>query len=93
MTDRPTPPDTAAGERFALTTSRGFADWLAGTGGALAFTTYQGGKLFFLGLRLNRQVRSFTGAGPFLEISVEGAPDRELLRVFARWDVEVGGTR
>jgi len=43
--------DTAATPAFVLTTSRGFSDWLAGTGGALAFSTYQGGKLFFLGLK------------------------------------------
>jgi len=36
---------------FALTTSRGFNDWLAATGGSLAFSTYQGGKLFFPGLK------------------------------------------
>jgi uncharacterized protein (TIGR03032 family) len=38
-------------EAFALTTSRGFVAWLAGSGGSLAFTTYQAGKLFFLGVR------------------------------------------
>jgi uncharacterized protein (TIGR03032 family) len=43
-TDRPE-------EAFALTTSRGFPAWLAGTGGSIAFTTYQAGKLFFLGVR------------------------------------------
>ena len=36
---------------LALTTSRGFPRWLGAVGGALAFTTYQAGKLFFLGLR------------------------------------------
>lgn len=39
----------AAGERFALTVSRGFEQWLAGLGASLAFTTYQAGKIFFLG--------------------------------------------
>jgi uncharacterized protein (TIGR03032 family) len=38
-------------EKFALTTSRGFTSWLARAGGSIAFTTYQAGKLFFLGLR------------------------------------------
>ena len=38
-------------ERFALTSARGFINWLARTGGALAFTTYQAGKVFFLGLK------------------------------------------
>jgi len=31
--------------------SRMFADWLATTGGSLAFTTYQANKLFFLGTK------------------------------------------
>lgn len=36
-------------EKFALTTSRSFTSWLARSGGSIAFTTYQAGKLFFLG--------------------------------------------
>lgn len=36
---------------FSVTTSRGFTSWLAEVGGSLAFTTYQGGKIFFLGLK------------------------------------------
>lgn len=42
MADLPT-------EVFALTSSRHFPRWLASTGGGLAFSTYQAGKLFFLG--------------------------------------------
>ena len=34
---------------FTLTTSRGFTSWLDLVGGSLAFTTYQGNKVFFLG--------------------------------------------
>ena len=37
-------------EAFALTTSRGFVVWLASSG-SIAYTTYQGGKLFLLGIR------------------------------------------
>jgi uncharacterized protein (TIGR03032 family) len=40
-----------ATETFALTTSRGFTSWMARAGGSLAFTTYQAGKVFFLGLK------------------------------------------
>lgn len=36
-------------QRFALRASRGFPEWLAGIGGSLALTTYQAGKLLFLG--------------------------------------------
>ncbi len=36
---------------FELTTSRQFESWFAEQDASLAFTTYQAGKLFFLGLR------------------------------------------
>lgn len=36
---------------FALTTSRGFGSWLFSVGASLAFTTYQAGKIIFLGLK------------------------------------------
>jgi len=36
-------------EKFALTTSRGFTTRLS-RGGSVAFTTYQAGKVFSLGL-------------------------------------------
>ena len=36
-------------EKFALSSSRHFPSWLATTGGSIAFTTYQAGKLFLLG--------------------------------------------
>lgn len=36
-------------EGFALKASAGFADWLAEMGGSLVLTTYQAGKLLFLG--------------------------------------------
>ena len=47
MAVNPTPVD----EKFALTTSRHFPQWLAATGGGIAFTTYQAGKLFLLGIK------------------------------------------
>ena len=37
-------------EKFLLTTSRRFPQWLASTNSAIAFTTYQAGKLFLLGV-------------------------------------------
>lgn len=46
-------------ETFALSTSRGFESWLARSGGALAFTTYQAGKLFLLGLKRNGKLSVF----------------------------------
>jgi uncharacterized protein (TIGR03032 family) len=46
-------------EVFALTTSRAFPSWLARVGGSLAFTTYQAGKLFFLGLKAENKLAIF----------------------------------
>ena len=43
--------DTPALPAFVLTTSRGFPAWLHGIGGSIAFTTYQAGKIFFIGLK------------------------------------------
>jgi uncharacterized protein (TIGR03032 family) len=40
----------ASAPAFDLTTSRQFPEWLAEQGASLAFTTYQAGKLFFIGL-------------------------------------------
>ena len=52
MTDQPT-------EVFALTTSRHFPSWLASTGGGLAFSTYQAGKLFLLGTKPDGKLSVF----------------------------------
>lgn len=57
MTSKPQP-------AFVLTTSRGFNSWLASTGGSLAFTTYQGGKLFFLGLKPDGTLSVFERSFP-----------------------------
>jgi uncharacterized protein (TIGR03032 family) len=46
----PLPPSVPAEEKFALTTSRHFPEWLARSGISLAFTTYQAGKLFLIGM-------------------------------------------
>ena len=47
----PGPAAAAPEEKFALTSSRHFPDWLARTGASLAFTTYQAGKVFLIGLK------------------------------------------
>ena len=51
-------------EKFALTTSRHFPEWLAGTGGSLAFTTYQAGKLFLLGVKADGTLSVFERTFP-----------------------------
>lgn len=52
MTDQPP-------EVFALTSSRHFPSWLASTGGSLAFSTYQAGKLFLLGTKADGSLSVF----------------------------------
>lgn len=44
------PPD----EKFVLTSSRNFGEWLGAAHSALAFTTYQAGKLFLIGVGADR---------------------------------------
>jgi uncharacterized protein (TIGR03032 family) len=51
-------------EAFALTTSRGFSEWLAGTGASIAFTTYQAGKLFLLGTKPDGSLSVFERSFP-----------------------------
>ncbi|MDJ0652544.1 MAG: TIGR03032 family protein [Xanthomonadales bacterium] len=41
----------ATGPRLEITASRQFTSWLADCGGSLCFSTYQAGKLFFIGLK------------------------------------------
>lgn len=55
MTDRPV---------FSLTTSRGFAEFLSSTGGSLAFTAYQSGKVFFLGVKSSGALAVFERSFP-----------------------------
>ena len=67
MTDTPTPPSAtgaAAAERFALTTSRGFPAWLNSIGGSIAFTTYQAGKIFLIGLKPDGRLSIFERSFP-----------------------------
>ena len=45
--------------RFELTCSRQFPDWLAEQNLSLAFTTYQAGKLFFLGRQPDKRLSVF----------------------------------
>lgn len=46
-------------EAFALTTSRRFPAWLERMGCSLAFTTYQAGKVFLLGMKPDRRLAVF----------------------------------
>jgi uncharacterized protein (TIGR03032 family) len=65
-------------ERFALTTSRHFPEWLASTGGSLAFTTYQAGKLFLLGTGPDGRLSIFERSFPRCMGIAVGAGGRSL---------------
>jgi uncharacterized protein (TIGR03032 family) len=51
--------EQALEEKFALSSSRHFPAWLASTGGSIAFTTYQAGKLFLLGVKPDGRLSVF----------------------------------
>ena len=51
--------EKGAAPTFDLTTSRQFAEWLAERRTSLAFTTYQAGKVFFIGLQPNGRLSIF----------------------------------
>jgi Domain of unknown function (DUF4915) len=66
MATNPTSPVSAAPqpaampeEKFALTSSRHFPEWLARAGASLAFTTYEAGKLFLIGLKAGGRLAVF----------------------------------
>ena len=59
MTDISTPQAAAQEEKFALTSSRNFPQWLARMRVSLAFTTYQAGKLFLIGLKAEGRLAVF----------------------------------
>ena len=51
--------EKGAAPAFDLTSSRQFAEWLAERRTSLAFTTYQAGKVFFIGLQANGRLSIF----------------------------------
>ena len=50
--------------KFDFKTSRFFNDWLLNVGGSIAFTTYQAGKIFFLGLQGDGRLSFFDRSFP-----------------------------
>ena len=55
MSEAPIPPDT---KQPLLLLSPRFSDWLAAAGASLALTTYQAGRLFFIGRKPDGAVRA-----------------------------------
>jgi uncharacterized protein (TIGR03032 family) len=56
--------ESAQEEKFLLSTSNQFSDWLASTGGSIALTTYQAGKLFLIGHRPDGRISVFERTFP-----------------------------
>jgi uncharacterized protein (TIGR03032 family) len=73
-------------EKFALTTSRHFPEWLAGSGGALAFTTYQAGKLFLLGTRPDGRLSVFERTFP-RSMGLAVTPDGRTLALATQYQI------
>ena len=59
MTNTTDNPETIAESTFDISTSRQFSSWLAERGSSIGFTTYQSGKLFFLGSNANNELSVF----------------------------------
>ncbi len=59
MADISTSQAAAQEEKFALTSSRNFPQWLGRMRVSLAFTTYQAGKLFLIGLKAEGRLAVF----------------------------------
>lgn len=51
-------------ERFVLTSSRHFTEWLVSSGASIAFTTYQAGKLFLIGVKPDGRLAVFERTFP-----------------------------
>jgi len=67
--------EAAPPEALTLTSSRHFPAWLAGTGASLAFTTYQAGKLFLIGVGPDGRLSIFERSYPRamgLAVSADG---------------------
>lgn len=58
--NEPAPPQ----EKLAISSSRHFPQWLAATGASIAFTTYQAGKLFLIGVQPNGRLSIFERTFP-----------------------------
>ena len=73
-------------EAFALTASRGFNSWLAATGGSLAVTTYQAGKVIFIGLNPDSGLSIFERTFP-RAMGLGASPDGRSLCLAAHYQI------
>lgn len=85
--------EARAAPKFAVQPSRTFAPWLAATGGAIAFTTYQAGKVFLVGThpgtgRLSLFERSFPRCMGFGQSVEAGRTTLWLSSLYQLWRLE-----
>lgn len=73
-------------EALAITTSRHFLAWLAGINGAIAFTTYQAGKLLMLGLKNDGRMAVFERTFP-RSMGIGMFPGRRAFVLATQWQM------
>lgn len=96
--DAATPPDEADSDKadapkFALQPSRTFVPWLRSAGGSIAFTTYQAGKVFMIGVnpdtgRLSVYERSFPRCMGLGQTREDGRTTLWLSSLYQLWRLE-----
>lgn len=94
MTDTiPSEAETPKEPTFQMTPSRTFTPWLQSIGGSIAFTTYQAGKVFFLGInpengRLSVFERSFPRCMGFGHHRENGNTTLWMSSLYQLWRIE-----
>jgi len=93
MTETPDASADAKGPVLALNPSRTFVPWLQSIGGSLAFTTYQAGKVFMIGInpetgRLSIYERSFPRCMGFGQSQENGRTVLWLSSLYQLWRLE-----
>lgn len=86
MSDAETSSGNEPKERFALTSSRGFPEWLASFGASLAFTTYQAGKIFLIGLKPDGRLSIFERTFP-RAMGLGVSPDGRTLHLATQFQI------
>lgn len=74
-------------EQFVLTSSRHFAEWLGAAGASIAFTTYQAGKLFLLGVRDDGRVSVFERSFPRC-MGLAVSPDGQSIALATQYQIQ-----
>ena len=72
--------------KFSISTSKGFSTWLGRVGGSVAFSTYQIGKVLFVGLNKNGQLSIFERTFP-RSMGIGLSPDRRSLLLATRTQI------